>query len=467
MDYKRTADDIVEGIGGQGNIDSMTHCATRLRFNLNNDDLVDEPKLKNIDGVLGVMNQGGTFQVIIGNEVPKVYAAMNELGRENALSASSEEQTKNNSESNKKWTDKLFGFISAVFTPILSAIIGAGLIKSILALAVLLGADAESTTYYFINFIGDAPLYFLPVMIAYTAATKLKANPFLAVSIAGAMLHPSYNALITDAFALNYSSLLGLPVTLATYSASVIPVLLMVIFQMYVERLCDRVIPKMIRFFFKPVVTILLVATVTFVVLGPIGFMVGVGVSNGLNALENYASWLVPTIIGAFFPVMVMTGMHYGVVPFMFQSFATKGYETISGPGGLPSNIAQGAASLAVAMKSKDSKLKQTAYTSGATALLGITEPAMFAVTLRFKRILPCVMVGGGLGGLYAGLMGVKTYSFTAPGLLSLVAYVGPDGWTNLIHSLVSMIIAFVVTFVMAWFWGTKDINQPNLEGEK
>ncbi len=402
---------------------------------------------------VGIAKSGGQFQIIIGNEVPKAYGAIQGKMKGSAVG----EKEQKILPKKMKISERIFDFVSAIFTPVLPAIIGAGLVKSVLAVAVLLGADTESMTYYFLNFIGDAPLYFLPVMLAFTAAKKLGCNQFLAVSIAGAMLHPNYTALIADAYSIHFSSFLGIPVTLASYSSSVIPVLLMVFALKYMEAFLEKVLPKMVKFFFKPLLCLIIVAPVTFIVLGPIGFVVGVGISTALNMLNTYAGWLVPTIIGAVYPLMVTTGMHYGLVPFMMQSLAAEGFETIAGPGNLPSNIAQGAASLSVAIKTKKKELKQTAFTTGVTAVLGITEPALFGVTLNYKKVLACVMLGGGIGGFYAGIMGVKCFSFCSPGLLSLVAYIGPDGWLNLIHSCISMIIAFAVTFAAVWLWGYKE----------
>ncbi|HIY13390.1 MAG TPA: beta-glucoside-specific PTS transporter subunit IIABC [Candidatus Agathobaculum merdipullorum] len=451
MDYKQVASAIVQGIGGESNIAGLTHCATRLRFTLRDDGAAQEDVVKGIKGVLGVARSGGQFQVIIGNEVPKVFASIQEIttiGDSGAQEAPAQKV---------KISERIFDFIASIFTPVLPAIIGAGLVKSVLALAVLLGMDAQSNTYYFLNIIGDAPLYFLPMMLAVTASKKLGCNSYMAVAITGALLHPNYTALITDAFSLHFSSMFGLPVTLASYNSSVIPVILMVILLKYVDLLLDRIIPKMVKFFFKPLLTLIIVASGTFLVLGPIGFVVGIGISTGLNMLSTYVGWLVPTIIGAIAPLMVTAGMHYGLVPFMLQSLSAQGFEQISGPGSLPSNIAQGAASLAVACRTKQSELKQTAFTTGVTALLGVTEPALFSVTLKFKKVLICVMTGGACGGLYAGLMGVKCFSFCSPGLLSMVAFVGPNGWNNFINACISMIIGFVVTFVLVWVWGYRD----------
>lgn len=454
MNFDNLSNEIIKYIGGEENILGLTHCATRLRFTLKDDGMADKDKIKAIKGVLGVAQNGGQFQIIIGNEVPKAYASINSKLHISDVSKTQPE--------NVKLTEKLFDFIASIFTPILPAIIGAGLVKSVLALAVLLGLSTQSNTYYFINIIGDAPLYFLPMMLAITASKKLGCNPYMAVAITGALLHPNYTALITDAYNIHFSSMFGIPVTLASYGSSVIPVLLMVFLLKYVDGFLDRIIPKMIKFFFKPLLTLLIVASITFIILGPIGFVVGVGISTALNFLSEHVGWLVPTIIGAIFPLMVTTGMHYGIVPFMIQSIGAQGFEQICGPGNLPSNIAQGAASLAVAFKTKKEDLKQIALSSGLTAVLGVTEPALFSVTLKYKKVLACVMIGGGLGGLYAGIMDVKCFSFCSPGLLSMVAYIGNDGWGNLINACISMVIAFVATFILVWTWGYQDAKESN-----
>ena len=442
MDFEKLAETLVSLVGGAGNISNLTHCATRLRFTLKDESKAQEEQIKKTKGVLGVAKSGGQFQIIIGQRVPEAYKAIEKhLG--GAVGGADEEGPKEK----KKISEVIFDFVASIFTPILPAIIGAGLIKSFLSLAVLLGMDAEGSTYLFINVLGDAPLYFLPLLLAVTCSKKLNTNTFLNVALAGALVHPNYTALLTDAFNIHFSSVFGIPVTLATYSSTVIPVILMSISLKYIDGFLDKVIPKIVKFFFKPVLTLLIAGLLTFIVLGPIGFVVGVGISTALNTLSTHVGWLVPVIIGGVFPLMVTTGMHYGIVPFMLQSIAAVGYEQICCPGNLPSNIAQGAASLAVGFRTKKSELKQLALTSGVTALLGTTEPALFGVTLRYKKVLSCVMIGGAVGGLYAGIKGVKCFSFCSPGLLALVAFIGPDGFTNIINACISMVIAFIVTF--------------------
>lgn len=461
MDFEKLAETLVSLVGGAGNISNLTHCATRLRFTLKDESKAQEEQIKKTKGVLGVAKSGGQFQIIIGQRVPEAYKAIEKhLG--GAVGGADEEGPKEK----KKISEVIFDFVASIFTPILPAIIGAGLIKSFLSLAVLLGMDAEGSTYLFINVLGDAPLYFLPLLLAVTCSKKLNTNTFLNVALAGALVHPNYTALLTDAFNIHFSSVFGIPVTLATYSSTVIPVILMSISLKYIDGFLDKVIPKIVKFFFKPVLTLLIAGLLTFIVLGPIGFVVGVGISTALNTLSTHVGWLVPVIIGGVFPLMVTTGMHYGIVPFMLQSIAAVGYEQICCPGNLPSNIAQGAASLAVGFRTKKSELKQLALTSGVTALLGTTEPALFGVTLRYKKVLSCVMIGGAVGGLYAGITGVKCFSFCSPGLLALVAFIGPDGFTNIINACISMVIAFIVTFALVWLYGYKDVAKQEAEEE-
>lgn len=459
MDYKELASFIIEVVGGEANIVSLTHCATRLRFALKDDSIPDEKKIKAKKGVLGVSVNGGQYQIIIGNTVPKVFAAIMEQTGLNS------ESTEGNARQKRKIGEVVMEFTSAVFSPILPALIGAGLSNALLSLAVLLGMRNESNLYYFISIIGNAPLYFLPVLLAYTASKRVGVNSFLAVSLAGAMLHPNYMALLPEGISsLTSTSVLGLPVTLASYSSSVIPALLMVGALYYVDKFLDKIIPALVKFFVKPVLDLVIVGFLTFIVLGPVGYIAGAALCNGLNAIDAHVGWLVPTLIGALTPLMVLTGMHNGFGPFMLQSFADRGYEKLAGPGQLPSNVAQGAAALAVALRTKrNEEFRQMSLSAGLTAVLGITEPAMFGVTLKVKKVLPCVMIGGGIGGFYAGITGLKCYSFCAAGLLALPAFVSPDGWGNLIHAVITLLLGFGVTFALVFFQnlnGDEDVEE-------
>ena len=409
---------------------------------------------------MGVSVNGGQYQIIIGNTVPKVFAAIMEQSNLNGG------ETGMSTKQKRKMGEVIMEFTSAVFSPILPALVGAGLINALLSLAVLLGMSNESSLYYFISIIGNAPLYFIPILLAYTASKRAGVNSFLAVALAGAMLHPNYIALLPEGISsLTTTSVVGIPVTLANYSSSVIPALLMVGALYYVDKFLDKVIPALVKFFVKPVLDLVIVGFLTFVVLGPVGYLAGAALCNGLNAIDAHVGWLVPTLIGTLTPLMVLTGMHNGLGPFMLQSFADRGYEKLAGPGQLPSNVAQGAAALAVAIRTKKNKeFKQMSFSAGLTAVLGITEPAMFGVTLKVKKVLPCVMIGGGIGGFYAGITGLKCYSFCAAGLLALPAFVSPDGWGNLVNAVITLLLGFGVTFALVFF---QNLNGDEEEADK
>lgn len=457
MDYKELASFIVEAVGGEGNVTALTHCATRLRFALKDDSIPDEKKLRSRKEILGISVNGGQYQIIIGNTVPKVYAAVTEelhMNGPESGTGNSGQEGQNVTKQKRKAKDVIMEFTSAIFSPILPALVGAGLINALLSLAVLLGADNQSNLYYFINIIGNAPLYFLPVLLAYTSSKRVGVNPILAASLAGALIHPNYAALLPEGISeLTTTTVAGIPVTLANYGSSVIPALLMVGALYYVDKFLDKIIPSLIKFFVKPVLDLLIVGFLTFIILGPVGYIAGAAFCGALNMIDSHVGWLVPTLIGIVNPLLVTAGMHNALGPFMLQSFAERGFERLAGPGQLPSNVAQGAVALAISLRTKkDKEFKQIAFSSGVTAVLGISEPALFGVTLKVKNVLPCVMIGGGIGGFYAGITGVKCFSFCSAGLFALPAFVGSDGWANLVNAVIAMIIGFTVTFVLVYF---------------
>lgn len=456
MNYAELAKQILEKVGGKDNVAFLTHCATRLRFNLKDDSKANAEALKKTKGVMGVVNKGGQFQVIIGSDVGSVYKELAELG-------SFTDGNDNKKDDDKKGVlVKVFDTVAGIFTPIIPAITGAGMIKCVLALLVSFNLiDTASQTYYILNFMGDAAFYFLPFLLAGSAAKKFKCNQYIAMTIAGVLLHPSFAALKTAGDPVSF---LGLPVTLAGYSSSVIPIILGVWFMSFVEPIADKVSPKVVKFFTKPLITILVTAPVLLIVLGPLGTIFGDGIASAISFLDSYASWLVPFVVGTFTPLLVMTGMHYGLIPIGINNVATAGFDTVVGPGMLASNIAQGGAALSVALKSKNKDLKQLAGSSGLTAVCGITEPAMYGVNLALKKPLYASMIGGGVAGLYLGITGVGRFVTGSPGLLALPGYIGGEGSANIINACIGAVIAFVVSFVAAWIIGFDD---PVEEGKE
>ncbi len=454
MDYKNLAKQILDGVGGKSNVVSFTHCATRLRFNLKDDSAAQTEALKNTPGIMGVVNKGGQYQVVIGSDVPNVYRELLTLGNfDNASSDDGEPKDERNV------FIRALDTIAGIFTPIIPAITGAGILKALMALLVTFKwIDTQSQTYQILTIFADAAFYFLPFLIAYSAAKKFRCNPLMAMSIAGILLHPNFISMVNSAKTAGGSiHFIGIPVTLASYSSSVIPIILSIWFMSFIEPLADRVSPKPVKFFTKPLLTLLVTGPVALIVLGPLGVIIGDGIAYGISFLERYASWLVPLLVGTLTPLMVMTGTHYGLIPIGINNIATAGFDTVVGPGMLGSNIAQGGAAFAVALRTKNSTMRQVAGSAGITAVCGITEPALYGVNIKLKRPLIAAMIGGGVAGLYMGITGVGRYTSGSPGLLALPGYIGTEGFSNIINACIGSAIAFLVAFIAALLLGFKD----------
>lgn len=453
MDYKALAKAILIDVGGEENVVSFTHCATRLRFNLKDDGRVNRKHLEETRGVMGVVNKGGQFQVVIGSDVPNVYRELNQMGR------FADTEGEKNEKDERGVVSRFLDTLAGIFTPIIPAITGAGILKAFMALLVAFGwIDKTTQTYSILVVFSDAAFYFLPFLIAYSAARKLNCNPVMAMSIAGILLHPDLISLLGAAKEPGASlRFFGLPVTPATYSSSVIPIILAIWLMSYVEPVADKISPKPVKFFTKPLITLVVTGTVAITLLGPLGTIIGDGIADGISLLNRYASWLVPLIIGAASPYLVMTGTHYGLIPIGINNIATAGFDTIVGPGMLGSNIAQGGAAFAVALKTKNKIMRQEAYSSGITAVCGITEPALYGVNLKLKKPLIAASIGGAFSGLYLGITGVGRYTSGSPGLLALPGYIGTEGFTNITNAVIGSVIALVVAFFATLLLGFDD----------
>lgn len=443
MNYNELGTEILKLVGGKDNVTGLTHCATRLRFNLSDESKAQTETLKKTPGVLGVAISGGQYQVIIGNDVNHVYKPIVEACGLDKNSASAKPEEK------KSIGARLIDTITGIFTPVLPAITAAGMLKAVLSLLKAFGwVSTDGSTYQVITFMADAAFYFLPVLLANSAAKKFNCNQYLAMMLACILLHPNF---VTMVAAYNETgeaiSLFGIPIYAASYSSSVIPAILAVWFQSIIEPLADKYSPKAIKFFTKPLITILICGAVTLWVLGPVGYIIASWIASGVNLLNTYVSWLVPLLIGGLFPLLVMTGTHYGIIPIGINNRMTTGFDTLIYPANLASNIAQGGAAFAVGLKTKDPQVKEVAMSAGLTAVCGITEPALFGINMRFKTPLIASCIGGAVGGLFMGFLGVKNYGGGSPGLLTLPGYLGGEGFYDIIWASVGAAIAFAVTF--------------------
>lgn len=447
MDYNKLSKEILQHVGGEENVQNVIHCMTRLRFNLKDDAKVERSQLENLDGVMGTNVSGNQFQVIIGNEVPKVYKAI--------LSNSklSEETTNGNTSGGKKNPiSAVFDVISGVFTPILPAIAGAGMIKGLIAIFVTFGwMSNTSQAYTILSAVGDGAFYFLPIILAVSAARKFGSNVYVGAAIGAAILHPDLSALFAAGEPISF---IGLPVTIATYSSTVIPILLAIWIAAYVEKWIDRVTHSSLKLIVVPSVTLLVVVPLTLITVGPLGAILGEYLSAGINFLFENAGLIAMILLAGTFSLIIMTGMHYALVPIMINNITVNGFDYMI-PAMFLANMGQAGATFAVALKTKNKKFKSLALSTSVTALMGITEPAMYGVNVRLKKPFIGALIGAAVGGAYYGIMHVAAYVIGGnAGLPGIPSFVGP----TFVHAMIGLVIAFVAGTVVSYLIGFEDV---------
>ncbi|HFI0259622.1 TPA: beta-glucoside-specific PTS transporter subunit IIABC [Streptococcus suis] len=455
MKYKNTALAILKAVGGEKNVLRATHCVTRLRLELKDENIVSDERVKSISGVIGIMKKNGQYQIILGNDVANYYKEFTALGK---FDSDSVQQVKK-----ANVLEQVIEYIAGSMTPLIPAMLGGGMIKVLVIVLPMLGLlKADSQSISFLAFFGDAPYHFMPIFLAYSASQKLKVTPTLAMSVAGILLHPNFVQMVSTGDPLHF---LGAPVTPASYGSSVISILIMVWLMKYIEAVFNKVTPAVTKSFLQPTLVLLVSGFIALVLVGPLGVIVGEGLSQLVEQMHGVAGWLTLAVLGAIMPFIVMTGMHWAFAPiFLAASIATP--DVLILPAMLGSNLAQGAASMAVAFKSKNSNTKQIAFAAGFSALFaGVTEPALYGVTLKYKKPLYAAMIGGGLAGLFVGLTGVKAYLFAVPSLIALPQFIYSEAASNITNAMIAAAISIIVTFILAYFLGIdEETSTVNLE---
>lgn len=458
MDYESVAKKILQRVGGKENVVSLVHCMTRLRFTLKDESIVDDEAVKKTKGVMGVMKKAGQYQIIIGNDVANVFAELNKLGN------FSKEAPKNVSEKKEKQNifSMLMDTISGIMAPVIPAIIGAAMIKVLLVLLPMIGVlNTEGYTYSLLSVMGDGAFFFMPALIALSASKKFGTNMYYAASIALIMLHPNFISLMSGANeAKETVKFLGfLPVTYASYAYSVIPIILAVWSLKYVEKFVDKITPVVTKNFLKPMLVVLIEAPIALIVLGPLGAILGNILSDSIYFVHDKLGFIAIGIVAGIYPFIVMAGMHHAFTPIKLGMIATTGFENFICIGELCSNMAQGAAALAVSMKSKNKDFKQIAGSSAFSALFaGITEPALYGVTLRLKRPMLGACIGAAVGGLFGGFFQMKCFGIATPAIVTIVQYVEKDRSASLLIAAITILITVVVTFIATTLIGFVDV---------
>ncbi len=459
MDYESTAKKILQRIGGRDNVISLVHCMTRLRFTLKDESLADDEAVKKTKGVMGIMKKAGQYQIIIGNDVGMVFAELNKLG--NFSSETPAKAAKPKEKQNP--FSMLMDTISGIMAPVIPAIIGAAMIKVLLTLLPMIGIlSSEGNTYNLLSVMGDGAFFFMPVLIAISASKKFGTNTYYAASIALIMLHPNFISLMDTAHEAGETVkfLGGIPVSYASYSYSVIPIILAVWSLRYVEKLADRITPVVTKNFLKPMVVVLIEAPIALIVLGPLGAICGNVLSDVVYAIHDKLGFIAIGIVAGVYPFVVMAGMHHAFTPIKLGMIATTGYENFICIGELCSNMAQGAASLAVSIRSKNKDFKQIAGSSAFSALFaGITEPALYGVTLRLKRPMLGACIGAAAGGLFGGFFQMKCFGIATPAIVTIVQYVEEGRPSSLLIAALTILLTVVVTFAATLIIGFEDIK--------
>lgn len=460
LSYDELASFIIKNVGGKDNINNLIHCITRLRFYLKDESKANDDVLKNQRGILDVMYAGGQYQVVIGNEVTNVFdAVMKQLP---GLSDNPAPTTNENDNRNpvSKAFGNLIGFITGSMSPIIGVIAASGIIKGLLALLTLpqLGAllNVKSPVYITVSAMADSAFFFLPVIVGFSAAKRLNSDPIIAAVIGGFLTYPqmvTWGAGFKTMFSLGSWNFQFLK-----YSYSIFPMILAAWLAAKCEDWLKRVLPAYLQMIFVPLITILVVSTITLVITGPVIQGAANGIAVFINWLVSASGWIGGLVIGAFYQILVIFGLHWGVVPLVAQQIAGTGQSALNAII-CSTMIAQGAAVLAVAIKSKKADMKELGIAAAISAFCGVTEPAIYGINLRYKKVFASGCIGSAFGGLVTGLMHGTMFGFTG-GLIGFSSFFDPKNPTNLnsfyaflIASAVSIVVAFIVT----WVWGYND----------
>lgn len=448
IDYHKTAMELLKELGGNDNITNVTHCATRLRFILKDESIVNKDKVAKIPGVITTVQAGGQFQVVIGNHVKDAYEHMIKMV------TIDEEAAKGTGNKKVGIVSRIIDVISAIFAPFLYTLAACGILQGILGVLVALNAiDTAGGTYQILNFISWTAFTFLPVLIAVTASKKFGVNTFIALVIACALVCPDYIAMVNAAKPVYF---LGMKVQLLSYTSSVIPIILSIWIASYVQKFFDKYLPIVIRNLFTPMFTIAIMVPLTLLAFGPIGNTIGGAIGGIYNTLYNLSPIVAGLVVGGLWEVLVIFGVHWGITPVTVGNYANLGYDTFTG---LQASavFSQAGATFGVFLKTKNKDMKGVSASAAITGLFGITEPAIYGVNLRLKKPMICGCIAGAVGGAIGGAFHAVSWSYNMPGIATLPAYFKAGHLTPFIGLVISIVVAFVLGAVITYIVGFED----------
>lgn len=449
MKYLDLATDILNYMGGASNIKKVWHCATRLRFNVKDNNKVNQKELEKLKGIIQVVYGHEQWQLVIGTQVAEVYDQLINMKEiKDSKNLIKEKEAKNKERTGFfGLLNKFISFISSLFMPFLNAICGAGVLKGVLALCTTMKWLKETSgTYVLLNAAADSLFYFLPIFIAFNAAKQLKVDRFVSVTIAGALLYPQITTLATKNITIKF---LGIPVIPMSYSSSVIPIILSIWLLSYLEPMLKRLIPDSLKYVFVALIELVIMVPLTLIVVGPIGSTISSALANSIMTIYNHASLFAGLLIGGLWQVIVMFGFHWMILPLIMSNIAKLGQDPIF-PIACAAVMSQAGAALGVFLKAKDNKTKQISGSACIAAIFGITEPTLYGVTLKYKKPFYIAISCSALGGIVIGLSNVEAHAFAFPSILSIPTYLGH----GFVGEIIGLIISFVGAAILTYFWG-------------
>ena len=454
MDFKKIAKEILENSGGKENIRNVTSCMTRLRFELKDEKKADKEKVQKIEGVIGVVESTGQFQVVLGNKVLKVYEELIKLIPQ--CDGKEKQDSRNMSVSNKILTS-----IAGIFTPVIPAIAGAGMIKGILSLAAMIYLNKyginikENQTYIILNALSDAVFYFMPIILGYTAAKVFKTNEIIAMIIGATLCYPAFTTLMTGEETVKF---FGFSVIKASYTSSVIPIIIAIWVLSYVQKFLEKYVPEVIRIIIVPMCSLLIMLPSTLFIFGPIGIYIGNAISFAYKFIYELSPTVCGTFIGGLWCVLVIFGAHRALLPIGINDVAQTGKQNLLAFAGA-ANFSQAGAALGVFFKTRNSNLKTISMSASITALFGITEPAIYGANLRLKKPMICAVICGAIGGGVMGFGGAFGNAFANQGILTVPVYASA-GTKGFISYIIGCLIAFFGSAILTYIIGFEDIKE-------
>ena len=456
-DYASLTNSILEELGGAKNVSGLFHCATRLRFRLNDKSIVRAKQIEAIPGVLGTVDDAAGIQVVIGNDVKKAYATLMEQHPEMAELSGGVVEDDGRGPERTNIVKRLLNMLSAVVGPVIPLIMCSGLVSALLVILTTWGGlSPESSTYTLLNMVGTGALYFLPVFVAYTSAKRFGCDIMTSLFLGALLISPTLIGMVEAG---SFVDLFGLPVKTGDYTSTLIPAILTIWVYSHVEKLVDRIVPDAVKFVFRPLLGLVIMLPVMLCVTAPLGNYVGGLLNSAMTAINDVAPWASVLVVGCLAPLLVLTGMHLALIPLVMTSFATAGYDNMLFVAFIGMNFSQFGVALACFLKSKNANLKALSLSCAITAFFaGVTEPALYGISVRMKRPLVATWLACVANAVFCAICSVKVFQFGAPSFFTMPIFLNPDGTMgNFYFAIAAAAISIIVAFVATWALGFDD----------